>query len=533
MRVLEEEEEEQVSSLRLLYRRIFGYRSGTSIGAGSSIESTAAADDFDGFLGRFRKQGYRRMMNSLLAKVMPALNEYTLSYFTDDGHRPPEWWADAWPEIERDLRLKLRAKLGVEDDPEVKALHMRRLLEWPAPKLTSSWRARVLHAVMPAEHAAQWRASLAMTLLNVVTYAELCNWVQLATFITIDKGDEYQLVRFIVVNRAYHFMVYGLWSLLIIVNSYFNCTLEDVEGAGQPCSSRAPGRAEGYEIQFTFELLRTLLVFGAYSLLLLGWARGGVQQVAGLELRRLGVDVTTARLLMEEGSESSVGSALGVDIHGGSDASTSGGAGAAASQKRGTRANGPLGGPARMLRWLFAYDLCAFALAYGVGLLNVFVKMAAVDCSAIDCTLFRWRPHPHAAGEALNALHVAYDYRPRLLKDWRLWMALDFSQTTYSLLLVPYALLSVCALTRYLLISADTKATGYDAHGVLCVALSPREQSERAELLAAAKIQALVRGRRSRTSGGEALVKPSMDGGAAPAARKRTPAPSTSTMELV
>ena len=34
-----------------------------------------------------------------------------------------------------------------------------------------------------------------------------------------------------------------------------------------------------------------------------------------------------------------------------------------------------------------------------------------------------------------------------------------------------------------------------DAHGVLCVALTPKERSERDELLAASKIQAVVRGR--------------------------------------
>ena len=77
-------------------------------------------------------------------------------------------------------------------------------------------------------------------------------------------------------------------------------------------------------------------------------------------------------------------------------------------------------------------------------------------------------------------------------------MALDFSQTSYSLLLFPYLALSLRALTRYLLLSAGTKATGYDAHGILCVALTPKERTERAELLAASKIQSMVRGRRER-----------------------------------
>lgn len=419
------------------------------------------------------------MLEKLLERLMPALNEYTLSYITSDG-KPPEWWADAWPDLEQDLRSKLRTKLGVAEDPELKALHQRRLREWPAARGSSaSWRSRILYAVSPAETVPDARVSLALVLLNLLPVAEICNWVQLLTFMLIDKNDEYQLVRFIVVNRAYHFLVYGLWALLQAMAAYFNCTLEDIEGAGQPCSSGAPGRVEGYEIQFTFELLRSLLVFGAASLLFFGCARGGSDQATGLELRRLGMDASTARLLLSESSVGVLEEAEG--------------------SQRGRRpAPQPIGGPARMMRWLLVYDASAFILAYGVGLGNVFLKMASVDCSQVDCSLFRWRPHQHNAGDTISSMHLAYDDRPRLLKDWRLWMALDFSQTSYSLLLFPYVALSLRALTRYLLLSAGTKATGYDAHGVLCVALTPKERAERAELLAASKIQSMVRGRRER-----------------------------------
>ena len=305
-----------------------------------------------------------------------------------------------------------------------------------------------------------------------------------------------EIVRFIVVNRAYHFLVYGLWSLLQALMAYFNCTLEDIEGAGQPCSSGAPGRAEGYEIQFTFELLRSLLVFGAYFLLLQGCARGGLDQATGLELRHLGEDASTARILLSE-----PGVALGETSRNRSGRGGGRGEGRSSSMvddeghEDGNPALRSVGGPARMMRWLLLYDASAFVLAYGVGLANAFLKMVAVDCSKVDCSLFRWRPHQHNPGDQVGAIHLAYDDRPQLLKDWRLWMALDFSQTSYSLLLVPYAFLSVQALTRYLLLSAGTKATGYDAHGTLCVALTPKERSERAELLAASRIQAIVRGR--------------------------------------
>ena len=132
-------------------------------------------------------------MEKLLERVMPALNEYTLSYVTTDG-RPPDWWADAWPDLEQDLRSKLRTKLGVDDDPERKALHQRRLREWPTPMSSqrATWRARILYAVSPAEKAPDAIAGLALVLLNIIPIAEICNWTQLATFVLIDKGDEYR-----------------------------------------------------------------------------------------------------------------------------------------------------------------------------------------------------------------------------------------------------------------------------------------------------------------------------------------------------
>ena len=158
---------------------------------------------------------------------------------------------------------------------------------------------------------------------------------------------------------------------------------------------------------------------------------------------------------------------------------------------------------------LLLYDASALVFCYFFGMLNLAFKMAQVDCTQVDCALFHWRSHVHDASERLSLLHAmahaALDGRPELLKDWRLWMMLDFSQTSYSLLLLPYALLSLRPLTKYLAVSRGTRATGYDACGCLCVALTPREQSERVQLLAceataAARIQARVRGKRSRQS---------------------------------
>ena len=77
-------------------------------------------------------------------------------------------------------------------------------------------------------------------------------------------------------------------------------------------------------------------------------------------------------------------------------------------------------------------------LCYSLGFVNAMIKLRRTDCSVVDCTLF----------QHYDEKHYIPSWSPLFLQDWRFWMTLDFAQTTYSLLLLPYVLLSAPAPSR-------------------------------------------------------------------------------------
>lgn len=151
-----------------------------------------------------------------------------------------------------------------------------------------------------------------------------------------------------------------------------------------------------------------------------------------------------------------------------------------------------------MLRHLLCYDVAAFVLVYAAGLAHLAYVLLTTDCTRLDCAGFDWHEvnhHRHRIGG-----DTPPPPRPPLRDDWRFWMTLDFCSTAYALLLLPYVVLNLSALKRYL---TRAKATGYDRCGRLCVELTASEKMQKAARLAeeadaAAAIQARVRGRAAR-----------------------------------
>ena len=117
----------------------------------------------------------------------------------------------------------------------------------------------------------------------------------------IERTDEYQLVSFIIANKAYHFVVYGFIQLFQNTAAYMDCVLEDV-GEQHPCSDHAPGRHIGYVREFVMEMIRMATALWAYALL--RRSRGDKEQIIELERRRL---------KLAPGSEP-VGSGLGLGL---------------------------------------------------------------------------------------------------------------------------------------------------------------------------------------------------------------------------
>jgi len=389
----------------------------------------------------FTARKYTEIVDRVLAKATPAIGEYLFSYLSEDPD--PESavvlnWRETWPDIEADLKAKLRTKLGVAESDMLAKVRALRLRGWveapPSPQSRPfGWlRARLLHSCFPAEEDPNPNAAVVLLLLNCTAAFQLCNWVNLARWALIDRTDEYQLVSFIIANKAYHFVVYGFIQLFQNTLAYMDCVLEDV-GDQHPCSDNAPGRHIGYEFEFVMEMIRMATALWAYALL--RRSRGDKEQIIDLERRRLKLEPGSepAEMLaaaLRRGAAADAAATAAVAAGGGAGAASAAAAAATAEEEEEKR-----GGI--LLRYMLMYDVGCWALCYSLGFVNAMIKLGQTDCSVVDCTLFK---HYHQ--------DLFPSWSPPFLRDWRFWMTLDFSQTTYSLLLLPYVLLSAPAPPR-------------------------------------------------------------------------------------
>jgi len=428
-------------------------------------------------LSSYGRRKYHQLVDSQLDSFMPFMKNYLLSYIveTEANEKSTEVvageWQETWPDIELDLRWKLRRKLGVPDTEEQKLLYHLRLDHWakyPPLRGSSGWpqpftalRARILHMMHPADEHQDRRVYYVLLILNLSAMFQLCNWTMFVHFLLIDKSDEHQLVLYILANKGYHFIVYGAIQFVQNAAAYFNCVLEDID-MNHPCSDGAPGRnLDGnfeYYIEFMFEQIRIASVW--YAFYLLRRSKGGPAHMARLERARLG-----------EASSSISSETLAEEF------------GLAERHERGG-----------VLRFMFAYDLACFIFCYAFGALNLIWKMQTFDCTTHNCTVF---VNPVRGHIPFLIEHF------KLLRDWRFTMTLDFSETTYSLLTFPFFLLCMRPLRKYMI---GSRPTGYDRAGNLQAELNFAQKEERARLeamkmnaeRAATLIQARMRGKQAR-----------------------------------
>ena len=222
-----------------------------------SAEALVQEEPWWSFRG-FTARRYATLVESMLQRTTPAVGEYMFSYIAEPGSAAASedsavaiGWRATWIDIEADLNAKLRRKLGVAENPVGTRINALRLRHWPTayPLLWPSrgkpqplrWlRARILHSCFPADQEPSSQATAVLVLLNCSAAFQLCNWATLARLALIDRVDEYQLVSFLVTNKAYHFLVYGLIQLAQNAAAYFNCVMLDA-GTRHPCSDTAPG----------------------------------------------------------------------------------------------------------------------------------------------------------------------------------------------------------------------------------------------------------------------------------------------------
>lgn len=437
-------------------------------------------------ISSFTSRKYAELVDSLLHRSLPSIGEYLQSSL------PAPVAQQTWPDVEADLHAIMRRKMGVAESDQLVWLRYMRVRRWasaPSPyRHPISWaRARMLYAVNPADDDPHSYVVFAMTLLQCSVAYQISNWTNLLLLALIDKHDEFQLITWIITNRGFHFVAYGLIQLVQNANAYFVCVLSDV-GDRHPCSSNAPGREENYEIEFFMELLRVTTVWIAVAHLYSRGCKGGKAHVVELERRRLGLSLRHTGLL-----NAAIGGAEDL-----TDASPT----EPKVLSKGSLAKvTPLARPPRragLLRYLFVYDAGAWAFCYSCGFLNLWLQVRQVDCGVVNCHLFNHdQENDRISWVWPDSWHWATE-------DWRLWMTLDFAQTTYSLMLLPYFLLLLIRPLRAYVTLA--KPTGYDRAGQLQAALTAADKKLRAELdpvdgseaAAATRIQAIRRGVQAR-----------------------------------
>lgn len=393
-------------------------------------------------------------------------------------------FALVWPDIRDQLKWDLAGSLQILDN-ESTFFRTLRLRHWAAsppplfpwchgrctwPQPFTYFRARLRYLLFPAERSPPDIVIWAWMVLNLTSAGETCNWALLLYFIIIDKSDEAQLVTFIIFNKLCHFVAFGLIPAVQTLFAYFDCTLLDV-GSEHPCydtTTSSPTSA-------AFEGLRILLAWLAFYLLRCH-SKGGDGQVARLELERLDLARSCSS--------------------------------AAAIQKI---ACGPDGAPplpgrrgGTMLAFLMVYDVLVLMASAIVGFAIFARRYNQVDCSVVDCSMFVDWPETSFFHRISIHWQGFNEELPNWLYDQRFWATLDFVQTCYSVLLLPFVILALPPCKAFL---THARRTNYDRRGNLCWALSDDQKKERKSLLhvmhveeaAAAKMQAASRGAAARS----------------------------------
>jgi hypothetical protein len=528
-----------------------------------SRQSQADEDDTGPLLGTasssswgisgFTTRRYGHLVDSILNRSVPMVGDYAYASVLDGtvaAKIAAGAWYEAWPDIEAQLTAKLRLKLGVAEPPEVEWYRTLRLRGW-ATRFPRVWprrslcpqplqylRARFRYACYPADEAAKYGTLL--LLLNITTTFQLCNLITFATFLAIDKSDEYQLVSYILANKGYHFFGYGILALGADAHQFWRCVLKDA-GKDHPCAAGAPGRDPSYMTELIFETIRVATVWLAFWLL--RHSKGGSEQVLALECHRLAIppDSPRARGLLaalacaepqEEGSSAALSATAEAaaaakaaayrlrlakiaesqptaSIPGGQSSSyaaatavvlppapvnvahataaaTAASAAAATtadhvsfhpSARARVEAHRRRGGSLRHLLW---YDLGCWLFCYSFALFQLWLTARATRCKGgLDEFL-------NVDGDESNVDCSLFQWNvidgswigklTPWLRDWRFMMTVDFAQTAYSLLMFPFALLNLRPLKRYLTLA---KPTGYDKAGELCAELTAVEKEQR------------------------------------------------------
>lgn len=105
------------------------------------------------------------------------------------------------------------------------------------------------------------------TLVSLVPIAGICPMVYLFMFLLIDKGDEYQLISYILQFKGTQYLSHGLLRLLIGFALFIACVTVPANADGHQCEKSGPGQAGDFTIIVGTFAVQIVLVWLAFFLL--------------------------------------------------------------------------------------------------------------------------------------------------------------------------------------------------------------------------------------------------------------------------
>jgi len=162
--------------------------------------------------------------------------------------------------------------------------------DWP--QLYTAFRARVLHALYPADRTLLMRVTnpiyLFVMMLKFNTYTVVP--VFAFQFLMIEKKDEFQLIGYILSFKVYQFLT-GVYYACSLATTFYVCLGSTGYVAGEPrtCDAMTGIDTEPAQVATVSEIFRYLLIVAAAFLLHSGYARGGTGELKALAEVRIDV----------------------------------------------------------------------------------------------------------------------------------------------------------------------------------------------------------------------------------------------------
>ncbi|KAJ9452008.1 hypothetical protein DIPPA_20530 [Diplonema papillatum] len=270
-------------------------------------------------------------------------------------------------------------------------------------------RAAVRYALFPYDKSV-WQnfrnpAFLLFKVLCLVPFPGLLQALWFLVFLVIDKGDEFQLLQYILSFKALQFVTMGVVKTVIGAALFFSCVTKE-----PPNCDETWGVSTWESFGLAFLMLQVVLVWCAFAFLPSSKQKGSYHVLLKADHQRRGIvmedGVYQPNVVVDDKKDNATGEEYPALGH-------------------------------RMMKWLL-YDAVVFAVCVALGVVSMFA-------------------HANA-----RARVVGDDREGGVVSNWRFTATLFWLQALYGMCAFPFIIFTVPILST---VFTHAKATGYDKQG--------------------------------------------------------------------